>query len=97
MQLKTLEPFEDKKVGGVSGRPVSQDKRDNMFGYWGHLLSDSAHDKDRNSMEKIKGKDYYISRETFFPMSGYIMAVRNLNIKLPSNVLSDDALYIILH
>ena len=62
-----------------------------MFGYWGHLLSDSAHDKRSNSMEKIKGKDYYISRETFFPMSGYIMAVRNLNIKLPSNVLSDDA------
>jgi len=88
---KLLEPFEDKKVGGVSGRPVSQDKRDNMFGYWGHLLSDSAHDKRSNSMEKIKGKDYYISRETFFPMSGYIMAVRNLNIKLPSNVLSDDA------
>ena len=88
---KLLEPFEDKKVGGVSGRPVSQDKRDNMFGYWGHLLSDSAHDKRSNSMEKIKGKDYYVSRETFFPMSGYIMAVRNLNIKLPSNVLSDDA------
>ena len=88
---KLLEPFEDEKVGGVSGRPVSQDRRDNMFGYWGHLLSDSAHDKRSNSMEKIKGKDYYISRETFFPMSGYIMAVRNLNIKLPSNVLSDDA------
>ena len=88
---KLLEPFEDKKVGGVSGRPVSQDKRDNMFGYWGHLLSDSAHDKRSNSMEKIKGKDYYISRETFFPMSGYIMAVRNLNIKLHSNVISDDA------
>lgn len=88
---KLLEPFEDEKVGGVSGRPVSQDKRDNMFGYWGHLLSDSAHDKRSDSMEKVKGKDYYVSRETFFPMSGYIMAVRNINIKLPSNVLSDDA------
>jgi cellulose synthase/poly-beta-1,6-N-acetylglucosamine synthase-like glycosyltransferase len=88
---KLLEPFEDEKVGGVSGRPVSQDRRDNMFGYWGHLLSDSAHDKRSDSMERVKGKDYYVSRETFFPMSGYIMAVRNLNIKLPSNVLSDDA------
>ena len=88
---KLLEPFENEKVGGVSGRPVSQDKRDNMFGYWGHLLSDSADDKRSDSMEKVKGKDYYISRKTFFPMSGYIMAVRNINIKLPSNVLSDDA------
>ena len=84
-----LKPFEDSKVGGVGGRPVSKDKRDNMFGYWGHLLSDSAHDKRINTAEKVK--DYYVSDETFYPMSGYIMAVRNKNIKLPSNTLSDDA------
>ena len=49
-----LKPFEDSKVGGVGGRPVSKDKRDNMFGYWGHLLSDSAHDKRINTAEKVK-------------------------------------------
>lgn len=88
---RLLEPFENKKIGGVSGRPVSQDDRNNIFGYWGHLLSDSAHDRRTKTMRPIKGKDYFVSKESFFPMSGYIMAVRNLDIKLPSNALSDDA------
>lgn len=88
---RLLEPFENKKIGGVSGRPVSQDDRNNIFGYWGHLLSDSAHDRRTKTMRPVKGKDYFISKESFFPMSGYIMAVRNLDIKLPSNALSDDA------
>lgn len=88
---KLLEPFGNKKIGGVSGRPISQDDRNNIFGYWGHLLSDSAHDRRTKTMRPIKGKDYFISKESFFPMSGYIMAVRNLDIKLPSNALSDDA------
>lgn len=88
---KLLEPFENKKIGGVSGRPVSQDEKNNIFGYWGHLLSDSAHDRRTKTMRPVKEKDYFISKESFFPMSGYIMAVRNLNIKLPSNALSDDA------
>ena len=88
---KLLEPFEMENIGGVSGRPVSQDKKDNMFGYWGHLLSDSAHHRRVNTAEKVEDREYYISGKTFFPMSGYIMAVRNINIKLPTNVLSDDA------
>lgn len=88
---KLLEPFGNKKIGGVSGRPISQDDRNNIFGYWGHLLSDSAHDRRTKTMRPVKGKDYFISKESFFPMSGYIMAVRNLDIKLPSNALSDDA------
>ena len=41
-------------------------------------------------MEKISC-DYYLSRDTFFPMSGYIMATRNINFKIPPDVLSDDA------
>ena len=88
---KLLEPFEDEKVGGVSGRPVSRDNRENMFGYWGHLLADSAHQRRIDTKKKVRKKDYYISGKTFFPMSGYIMAVRNIGIKLPTNVLSDDA------
>lgn len=86
-----LKPFEDDRVGGVSGRPVSQDSKDNVYGYWGNLLSDSAHDRRSKTMVEVKGKGYFVSKETFFPMSGYIMAVRNLDIKLPSNALSDDA------
>lgn len=84
-----IKPFKEKNVGGVSGRPVSMDPRNNKFGYWGHLLSDAA-DHRRKACMKDLG-EYFISDKTFFPMSGYIMAIRNINIEIPSNVLSDDA------
>jgi cellulose synthase/poly-beta-1,6-N-acetylglucosamine synthase-like glycosyltransferase len=86
-----IKPFENETVGGVSGRPVSQDSKDNRYGYWGHLLSDSADHRRRDRMVRVEGRDYYISQETFFPMSGYIMAMRNLDFNIPPNVLSDDA------
>lgn len=86
-----LKPFENKNVGGVSGRPVSQDSRNNRYGYWGHLLSDSADHRRKNRMECIDNKHYYVSKENFFPMSGYIMAIKNIDLNIPSNVLSDDA------
>src|SRR3989344_7301511 len=35
--------FDDKKVGCVSGRPVTLNPRDSMLGYFSHLLYDAAH------------------------------------------------------
>jgi len=86
-----IKPFEDENVGGASGRPVSQDSRDNIFGYWGHLLSDSGDHRRKNTMQEEKENNYYVSNKSFYPMSGYIMAIRNINLKIPDNVLSDDA------
>ncbi len=86
-----IQPFEDKKIGGVSGKPQSQDGKDNMFGYWGHLLSDAADHRRSSTMTKTGDKKYYVSENTFFPMSGYIMAIRNLKFDIPPSVLSDDA------
>jgi len=86
-----LKPFKNPKIGGVSGRPVSRDSRDNQMGYYGHLLSDSAHHRRSNVMNKVKNSNYYISKEKFFPMSGYIMTIRNINLDIPQDVLSDDA------
>jgi cellulose synthase/poly-beta-1,6-N-acetylglucosamine synthase-like glycosyltransferase len=88
---KLVDPFKEENVGGVSGRPKSQDKKDNCFGYWGHLLSDSADHRRKKTMEKIQGEDYYVGRDSFFPMSGYIMAIRNIDFNIPEDVLSDDA------
>ncbi len=85
-----LEPFKNSKVGGVSGRPAAMNKKNSMFGYWGHLLSDAAHHRRIITMNKREG-NYYLSDQEFFPMSGYIMAVRNFNFDIPPNVLSDDA------
>ncbi|NLZ24748.1 glycosyltransferase [Candidatus Dojkabacteria bacterium] len=86
-----IEPFENSNIYGVSGRPVSSDKRDSMMRYWGHLLSDSAHHRRSTVMEKVANREYYISKKDFFPMSGYIMACRKLKIDIPEDVLSDDA------
>jgi cellulose synthase/poly-beta-1,6-N-acetylglucosamine synthase-like glycosyltransferase len=85
-----IEPFKNSKVGGVSGRPAAMNKKNSMFGYWGHLLSDAAHHRRIITMNKKEG-NYYLSDQEFFPMSGYIMAVRNFNFDIPPNVLSDDA------
>jgi poly-beta-1,6-N-acetyl-D-glucosamine synthase len=84
------EPFSIEEVGGVSGRPVSIDKKDNMMGYWGHLLSDAAHHR-RVKTINSKKNNFYVSDQSFFPMSGYIMSTRKLDFEIPSNVLSDDA------
>lgn len=86
-----IKPFENKNIGGVSGRPVSQDTKDNIWGYWGHLLSDAGDDRRRFTMEKTPNTNYFISKNTSFPMSGYIMAIRNVELNIPNNVLSDDA------
>lgn len=91
-----LQPFKDPEIFGVSGRPVSIDSRKNMMGYWGHLLSDSADVRRREKMEIVEGEEYYKSGSSFFPLSGYIMATRNIDFNIPPNVLSDDA-YISYH
>ncbi len=77
-----LKPFSNPKVGGVSGRPMAESPPKNThMGYIGHLLADAANHKRLNTLKKGK----------FFPMSGYIMAVRKINIKIPKYILSDDA------
>ncbi len=65
------------RVGGVSGRPVSADSKTTMFAYFGHLLVEAAHHKR--------------SRSAFFPMSGYLMAIKKPEFSLPEKILSDDA------
>ncbi|MGI6423294.1 MAG: glycosyltransferase [Candidatus Dojkabacteria bacterium] len=86
-----IEPFQDREIYGVSGRPISADTREDIWGYWGNLLSDSGHHRRSRLMKKVKGKKYYKSSKRFYPMSGYIMATRKLDMNIPKDVLSDDA------
>ena len=86
-----LKPFADRKVGGVSGRPVSANSKDTQMGYYGNLLADSAHHRRSNTMAPVKENNFYVSDKQFFPMSGYIMAIRRTKIDIPQDVLSDDA------
>ncbi|MFH1451633.1 MAG: glycosyltransferase [archaeon] len=59
--------FRDKKVGCVSGCVISEDSRENMFGYWSHLLCDAAHRLRKNRDKKNE----------FLECSGYLWAFRN--------------------
>lgn len=78
-----IRPFENPEVGVVSGRPISTNSRNNMLGYWSHLLTDvGAH---QTRLEKV-------NKRQFIVCSGYLYALRKGIIKkVPEDALSDDA------
>lgn len=80
---KLLEPFKNKKIGAVSGRPISLNSRKDKFGFWSHLLTDIA-DKRRKKAIELNRKFY---------CSGYLFAMKNGIVdKIPKETLSDDGL-----
>ena len=75
---KVLEPLKDGSVWAVSGRPISINSREEMFGYWSHFLTEAAHEM------RLTSKN--------FPCSGYLYALRrDLISKIPEDILSEDA------
>lgn len=62
-----LKKFEDKKIGCVTGKPVSLDNRDNKYGLWAGVVFDGV-DKVRKRLSDEK---------KFFECSGYLFAIRN--------------------
>ena len=77
-----LAPFADLQVGAVSGRPISANPRDTLWGYWSHMLVDSVHQmrlaRDRASQ--------------FLFGSGYLFALRrSLLDHIPEDALAEDA------
>lgn len=81
--VEALEKFPE--LGGVSGRQFSIDDRNQIFGYYSYLFADAL-DKIRRPMQGVNPANI------FFPMSGYVMAVRRklIDFELPENVLVDD-------
>jgi cellulose synthase/poly-beta-1,6-N-acetylglucosamine synthase-like glycosyltransferase len=73
----------DPETGGVSGRPIALNPKNNLLGYWAHLQADAVHQMRLDRDKRQTGK--------FFPMSGYVMAVRNLGYKFPEDLFLDDA------
>ncbi len=62
-----LKSFKEKKVGCVTGKPVSIDSRKTKYGYWSHFLF--------SGIDRVRKK---LSREgKFFECSGYLFAMRN--------------------
>ncbi|MBS3072636.1 glycosyltransferase family 2 protein [Candidatus Pacearchaeota archaeon] len=76
-----IDKFQNKKVGAVSGHPVSINPKNKMLGYWGYVLSSIAHDLRTDSIKKEK---------RIF-CSGYLFAIRKeLFPKLAPEILSED-------
>ena len=63
---ETLNAFNDKKVGCVTGKPVSIDSRKLKYGYWSHLFF-AGIDRVRKDLS---------NKEKFFECSGYLFAIR---------------------
>ncbi|HLC86527.1 MAG TPA: glycosyltransferase [Candidatus Nanoarchaeia archaeon] len=77
-----IKPFSDHDVGAVSGRPVSLNSRNNLYGYWSHLLTDVGAHETRMLLSR---------KNNFIVCSGYLMAIRNIIDSVPEESLSDDA------
>ena len=77
-----LGPFQDPKVGAVSGRPVSLSSRKDLFGYWSHFLTDAAHSI---RIKRFKNDEYVVC-------SGYLCAIRARLVKeIPKDALVEDS------
>ncbi|MBI3120251.1 MAG: glycosyltransferase [Candidatus Kerfeldbacteria bacterium] len=76
-------PFNDPKIGAISGHPISDSPRNTKFGFWSHLLTDAVH------VLRLKR----IAAHAPIECSGYLMALRRTLIdKLPEDTLGDDAM-----
>ena len=73
--------FQDPTIGAVTGRPISTNPRNNMLGYWSHLLTDVGAHMTRE--QKIKKNQFIIC-------SGYLFAMRNILKEIPTDALADD-------
>lgn len=80
---KLVSKFDDKKVGGVTGRPVSLGKKDSFMQFANHFYADVAHHKRKTT----------IGKGEFFVLSGYILAMRNIDIQPPRDSLVEDAYF----
>lgn len=91
---KLIKHFKDSKVGGVTGRPVSIGKKDSFMQFANHFYADVAHHKRMVTMiPDVGGKSLKIvsKKPGFFVLSGYILAMRNIEIEIPEDCLIDDA------
>lgn len=78
-----IEIFNDQTIGIACGRPVSDNERTTMMGYWSHLLFDE--------MNKTRIK---LSQEKqFFEVTGYLFAMRKgIITKFESEASEDNVL-----
>lgn len=70
------------KAGLITGRPVPVNRRNNLFGFWSHFLTQAAHQQ----------RSHRHQNNFYMDGSGYLMAIRKELVKqMPKNILVDDA------
>ena len=78
---EVLKYFEDHLVGCVIGRPVSLNSKNEMLGFWSHLLFEAGAHSIRKELDR-KGR--------FIEGTGYLFAFRNnITRNIPLNVAED--------
>ncbi len=90
---KLVKHFERPEVLAVTGRPRSTDPKTTMMGYFGNLLADAAHHKRNVDLTTVpQGRSaQFVPRRSFFPVSGYLYALRRTDIRPPQDCLVEDA------
>jgi len=76
-----IDKFKNKKIGAVSGRPISINDQNTRLGFWSYLLTEIANERRTKALRL--GKRFFCS--------GYLFAMRKkLFPKLPKDILSED-------
>lgn len=88
-----LPHFKRPKVMAVTGRPLAACKKRNRMDYYANLLADAAHHKRTVDLtENPTGKSLnWVKKRNFFPVSGYLFAMRASDIRVPTDTLVEDA------
>jgi len=76
-----VKPFANPSIGVVSGRVVSANSKEDMLGYWSHLLCDAGAHSVRQELYE---------NEKFLECTGYLFAIRaNVVTEIPVDVAED--------
>jgi cellulose synthase/poly-beta-1,6-N-acetylglucosamine synthase-like glycosyltransferase len=79
--LGLIKPFENSRIGAVSGNPISLNSRKEKMGFWAYLLTNIANERRKRA----------ISLKRRFFCSGYLFAIRkSLFPSLSEDLLSED-------
>lgn len=76
-----IDPFKNKNIGAVTGRPIPINSKNDQYGYWAHLLTEVAHERRKRALR--------LGKRLFG--SGYLFGIRkDLLPHLDSDLLSED-------
>jgi len=86
--MEMVNAFNNPKVGCVSGRVMSANPKNNMLGFWSHLLVDVGAHNVRKDLNKS---------QNFLECTGYLFGFRNIIKEIPLDVAEDTIIPYFFH